>query len=72
MDTLASIDDLDITEQDDPTAETILDLKAAVDAFNIARVGPDETLPLGLVGCDPAGNVQAGLYGAQLLAVAVR
>jgi len=63
VDTRTRIDDLDITEQDDPTAETILDLKAAVDAFNTARVGPDETLPLGLVGCDHAGNVQAGLYG---------
>jgi hypothetical protein len=43
MDSLARIDDLDITEQDDPTAETIVDLRAAVDAFNEARVGPDET-----------------------------
>lgn len=63
VDALHKIDDLDITEQDDPAAETILELRAAVDAFNAARVGPDGTLPLGLVGCDPSGTVQAGLYG---------
>lgn len=60
---LSAIDDLSVTEQDDPAAETIQALKASVDAFNTARVGPDNSLPLGLVACDPAGEVQAGLYG---------
>jgi GNAT superfamily N-acetyltransferase len=60
---LSTIDDLSVTEQDDPTADTIQALRAAVDAFNAARIGPDASLPLGLVACDPSGEVQAGLYG---------
>jgi GNAT superfamily N-acetyltransferase len=63
VDSLTRIEDLAVTEQDDPTAEDILDLKNAVDAFNAVRTGPDNTMPLGLVGCDPSGTVQAGLYG---------
>lgn len=63
VDDLTKIDDLTVAEQDDPTNETILELKAAVDTFNASRVGSDQTLPLGLVGCDPSGHVQAGLYG---------
>ena len=63
MNDLSTIEDLRIIEQDDPAAQTIHALKAAVDAFNTARVGPDRSLPLGLVACDPSGKVQAGLYG---------
>jgi hypothetical protein len=72
VDSPTGIDDLAVTEQDDPTAEDILERKNAVDAFNGVRVGPDNTMPLGLVGCDRSGAVQAGLLRSQLLALALR
>jgi hypothetical protein len=62
VDDLTKCDGLTVTEQDESTAATILQLKAAVDAFNAARVGTDATLHLGLVGCGPSGPVRPDLY----------
>jgi predicted N-acetyltransferase YhbS len=64
MSNASSNHELTIVDDDNPSADRVQALKAAVGAFNVDRGMPDHEKPLGLIACDPFGALQGGLYGA--------
>jgi ribosomal protein S18 acetylase RimI-like enzyme len=55
--------ELTLTTEEHPTAETAQVLRASLDEFNFARVGPDDERPLAVMARDSSQRIQAGLYG---------
>src|SRR5947209_1597946 len=55
--------ELTLTTQEQPCAETAQVLRASLDEFNFARVGPDHERPVAVIARDSSQKIQAGLYG---------
>jgi GNAT superfamily N-acetyltransferase len=55
--------ELTLTTQEQPCAETAQVLRASLDEFNSAQVGPDDERPLTVIARDSSQKIQAGLYG---------
>jgi len=55
--------ELTLTEEDHPSADTAHVLRALLDEFNFAQIGPDDERPVAVMARDSSQTIQAGLYG---------
>src|SRR4051812_9797765 len=56
-------DELHLTLEDDPSAETIATLRSGIDAYNAEKIGADDTRKLAILARDATGAICGGLYG---------